>query len=557
MLGRKGLGLRLLALAGALALAALIYRISAPPERPIPAVEHQNPEITRVISLAQGDLTGVYTQDKAVEVYAGIPYAKPPVGELRWREPQAPEPWEGVLACDHFAPMSMQPRTSPLWASLTDLFGYHRFQLSLKDNFLEPMSEDSLYLNIWKPAGDQKGLPVLVYIHGGSLTTGQPSFADYNGESFARRNVVVVNFAYRLGVFGYMAHESLAAESPNGSTGNYGLLDQIQALKWVQANIAAFGGDPDNVTIAGESAGASSVNALCVSPLSEGLFVRAVAESSGITAKVPYHTFRSLEEAKETGEAIRQEFGAADLAALRKIPAERLVNTVHPNSDMTVDGYALTEQPWQTYARGANHETALLQGFNSHEADVFCMGTKVDAENYVERLRPLYGDWAQEAAAILPAAPQDPAYVFPTDRGGSAKGSYNEAVSAAWFTYSHYNWARLLTAQGVPVYSYYFTKDNRSLGPHHSGELPYFYGNLHRRPGLYDARDLALSQQIMDYYLSFLRDGDPNCDNLPPWPSWAQAPNQLLRLDETLELVEDPYLPLYPLIDRYQDALVP
>ncbi|MBQ2323172.1 MAG: carboxylesterase family protein, partial [Oscillospiraceae bacterium] len=353
-------GLRLLVWLGLIVLFALVMKLTEPPYRAIPATEGKHPAVTGVVTVAQGDLTGVTNADGSVEVYAGIPYAKPPVGELRWREPQEPESWEGVRVCDHFAPMSMQVRNHPIFDSLTSWGVFHMFRPSLKDNFLEPMSEDSLYLNIWKPAGDVKDLPVMVFIHGGSLTSGQPSYSEYNGESLAKKGIIVVNFGYRLNVFGYLATEELAAESPNGTTGNYGLLDQIQALRWVQQNIAAFGGDPDQVTVSGESAGASSVNALCVSPLSRGLFRRAIAESSGITAKVPYHTFRPLAAALEMGRNIMAEFGAASMDDLRAVDAEKLVRTKYTNNAMTVDSYAITEQPYLTYEKGENHEEALL-----------------------------------------------------------------------------------------------------------------------------------------------------------------------------------------------------
>ena len=538
---------------GALALIALLFVFSGPRERRVPAVSGRDPRMTGIVTVAQGQLTGVCTEDGAVEVFAGVPYAKPPVGELRWKEPQPPEPWEGVRVCDTFAPMSMQPRNHPVWNSLMDIFGYHRFQISLKDNWIETMSEDSLYLNVWRPAGSAEKLPVLVFIHGGSLTTGQPSYSEYNGEDLARQGVIVVNFGYRLGVFGYYADEALAAESPNGTTGNYGLLDQIQALKWVHENIAAFGGDPGNVTLAGESAGASSVNALCVSPLSEGLFTRAIAESSGITAKVPYHTFRPMEKALETGAAIRAEFGAADSAALRAVPAEKLVNTRHANDSMTVDGWAIAEQPYLSYERGANHETALLQGFNVHEADLFCMTRKVDAEHYTEALRPLYGEGAAAAAAAFPPAEQEPFYRYLIDPGGTAKGSYNACVSAAWFSYSHYNWARLLTKQGVPVYTYYFTKNNGGIGCNHAGELPYFFGKLDRSSGNYDESDYELSDSMRQYYVNFIKTGNPNGEGLTAWHEAADAPDRLLELGAEIREIPDPYLALYPLIDHFME----
>ena len=225
VLVHHGFWLRLAGFAGMTVLAFLVFRLSYPPIRAIPAVNVRNPKATGVVTVAQGQLTGVYNEDESVEVYAGIPYAKPPVGSLRWREPQPPEPWEGVRVCDTVAPMSMQPRNSPIFDSLAEIFVYHTFELTTKNNSIAPMSEDSLYLNVWKPAGDVSGLPVLVYVHGGSLTTGQTWYDQYNGETLAKQGVVVVNFAYRLGVFGYFADAELQAESPNGTTGNYGLLD--------------------------------------------------------------------------------------------------------------------------------------------------------------------------------------------------------------------------------------------------------------------------------------------------------------------------------------------
>ncbi|MBP5332215.1 MAG: carboxylesterase family protein, partial [Lachnospiraceae bacterium] len=248
-----------------IALLAGIYFLTAPPVRRVPAVEGFGVEKTGVIKVAQGELTGVYNKAHTVEIYAGIPYAQPPVGELRWKEPLEPLPYDGILACDTYGPMAMQSVNSPLYGSLYQILGFHKYNFSLFDNYKEARSEDCLYLNVYRPA-DYAGepLPVVFYIHGGSLTTGQSYYTEYRGDNFAEKGVIFVNFAYRLGIFGYMANRELAAESPNGTTGDYGLLDQIAALRWVHENIAAFGGDPDNITIAGESAGSSSVNALCV-----------------------------------------------------------------------------------------------------------------------------------------------------------------------------------------------------------------------------------------------------------------------------------------------------
>ena len=553
--GKKAI-LRITAWLALIVLLAGAFAVSKPPYRQLPAVEGANGGVTAPVTVAQGTLTGVFTADRSVEVYAGVPYAAPPVGENRWRPPQPAAAWEGVRACDTFAPMSMQPETNTVFSSLTDIAVYHSFDFfSLKDNWREARSEDSLYLNIWKPAGAQADLPVLVYIHGGSLTTGQPSYGAYNGEAMARDGIIVVNLGYRLGVFGYFADEALAAEDANGSTGNYGLLDQIAALRWVHDNIAAFGGDPEKVTVCGESAGASSVNALCVSPLSEGLFRYAIAESSGITAREPYHTFRPMEKALETGKKILAEFGCADANALRKIPAEKLVDTKFPNNSMTVDGWAITEQPYLTYEKGENHEQALLSGFNAHEADLFNLFTRVDEKNYAEILRDILGDGAEAAAERFPPEAVDPAYRVPiVEMGGSAKGSVNFVYSAAWFTYSHYNWSRYLAAQGRPCWEYYFTKHNGGLSANHAGELPYVFGNLHRNEKAYDESDRALSDAMRAAWVRFVRTGDPNGPGLPDWPRFADAPAQVMELGARTGMREDPFLPLYPLIDAYQNA---
>jgi para-nitrobenzyl esterase len=532
-----------------------VVRLSEPRARQIPAVDVKNPVVTDTVTVKQGQLTGVFNEDKSVEVYAGIPYAKPPVGELRWKEPQEPDSWDGVLACDTFAPMSMQQQ-NVFMDSLNSIFGFHNFKISLKDNFKEAMSEDSLYLNVWKPAGDVSDLPVLVFIHGGSLTGGHTSYSEYNGETLASKGIIVVNFAYRLNVFGYYANDELAQESPNGTTGNYGLLDQIQALKWVKENIASFGGNPDEITVAGESAGASSVNAICVSPLAKGLFRRAVAESSGITAKVPYHTFRTIDDALEMGRNIMAEFGAESIGALRSVPAEKIVNTRFTNSEMTVDGYAITEQPYLTYEKGENNEEALLSGFNAHEADLFSMFNKVTTENYEDSLKHILGDNAKKATELFPAEPQDEKYIIVIDQKGDAKGAYDKVLSAAWFTYSHYNWSRLLAAQGRDVYEYYFSMDNKSLGSFHAGEMPYLYGNLDRHAWLYTDGDRALSETMQSYLLNFVKTGNPNGDGLPVWEKFNENDRKVLEFNSTVKMTDDPYYELYALFDDYQDSLV-
>ena len=360
----------------------------------------QSARLTKVISTKNGDVRGIKNADSSVELFAGIPFAAPPVGDLRWKEPQDFS-WDDILEADHFAPVAMQKQNSKFF---NFLFNAYTHSKGSRTDYA-PMSEDCLYLNIWRPAeyfdGDKDKtaildenadgknsaskkslLPVLVYIHGGSLMSGSSWYENYDGENLCKDGIIVVTVAYRTGVFGYFALEDLAKESPFGSTGNYGLLDQIKALKWVHENIEAFGGDVNNITIAGESAGSSSVNALCASPLTKGLFRRAIGESSSLVVQVPSHTFRSMDAATKMGHDIMAEFKAKNLADLRKIPAKKLIKTRYANNSMTVDGYALTEYPWETYAKGQNHEEALMNGFNAREGFGFTFFTNINMGNY-------------------------------------------------------------------------------------------------------------------------------------------------------------------------------
>ena len=512
--------------------------ITVGPVKLHPAVEGKNGGETGVVAVRDGQLSGVYTADREVEVYAGIPYAAPPVGELRWGEPREPEPWEGVLKADSFAPMSMQPQNSAIYNSLAQIIGYHDYRVSLKDNFREPNSEDALYLNIWKPAGQQEKLPVLVYIHGGSLQTGQPWYADYSGEGLARKGVIVVNMGYRLGVFGFLATEELASESTNGTTGNYGLLDQIKALQWVQDNIAEFGGDPDNVTVAGESAGSACVSALCTSPLAKGLFRRAIGESSTVTAPKPAHSFRMLDEALETGQKTMERFGASDIAELRSMDAEKLVAAADTNHHMTIDGYVLTETPWESYRKGGYNGEAILHGFNAQEGTPFILFSQANLKNYETKVRTYFGEYADEVLEIYPANSDE-----------EARAQWTDIYSAVYFTYGHYCWAREAMANAIPSYEYYFSKDNGRLGPWHSGEEVYCYNNIPQNLRLFDSADRELADLFSSYFANFVKTGDPNGEGLAEWKPSAAA-NELMELGERREMTEDRFMPIYHILDR-------
>lgn len=541
--------------AGFLVLIVVNYIVTAPPLKRLPAVDNKNPEITEVIQITQGELTGVYNEDKTVRVYAGIPYAEAPVGELRFKEPQKHSGWEGVKKCDKFGPMAMQTRTAPFMDSLMHIFGWHDYRVRFGDEYLEDMSEDCLYLNVFAPEStSEELLPVLFFVHGGSLTTGQSSYSEYRGEDLAKRGIIVVNFAYRLGPFGYYAAEDLAEESANHTTGNYGLLDQIAALQWVYDNIEAFGGDKNRITIAGESAGSSSVNAMCVSPLTEGLFNYAIAESSGIAVKKPFHTFRSFEEAIETGNKMREEFNVTSSAALRDIPAEKLLKTKTTHSSMTVDGYAIAEMPYITYEKGMNHEKALLNGYNAKEADVFMMAYEATADNYIKLLSAAVGDYAEKLAKVVPVDTPQRDQHFVIDKLGDAKGALNTAYSALWFSYSHFVWNRFMASQGRPTYEYCFTKTNKSLSNYHAGEMPYLYGNLWRHGFLYDEEDFKLSNIMQQYVVNFVKTGNPNGTGLPNWDPVGNGLYKVLKLDTKIEMIEDPNMGAYLVIDEYQNA---
>ena len=487
-------GRKWLARGGMLAVLAVTVWISWPPVQPVPAVRGGLNRTTGIVHVEQGDLTGVLTKDGKVEVYAGIPYAQPPLGDLRWKEPRKALPWKGVLKADHFAPMSMQTQNLPIVDSLTQIIGYHDYEISLSDNTRDPASEDSLYLNIWKPAGAAEKLPVLVYIHGGSLQTGQPWWQDYSGRGLAEKGIIVVNMGYRLGIFGFFADEALSQESPNGTTGNYGLLDQICALEWVRDNIAAFGGDPDNVTLAGESAGSACVSALCTSPLAKGLFRRVIAESSTVTAKKPAHSFRSMEDALRAGRETKARLNAATVEELRKLPAEKLVNELSVHHHMTVDGFVLPQTPYEAYANGEYNEEARLHGFNLQEGEAFILFNQASMKNYEEKIRRFFSK--ENAEQVLK--------LYPAQTDAQARQNWADIYSAIFFTYGHHVWEKQGEANGIPSYEYLFSKSNGRLGSWHSGEEVYFYGNIPEKSGLYSASDRNLSEIMQQYFLNYI-----------------------------------------------------
>ena len=528
----------------------LLMGLSRPSVEKKSAAYYENPTQTEVLRLANGDVQGVYNKDKTVEIYAGIPYAEAPSGELRWKEPVPVKNWEGVKDCSYFGPRAMQVDQSPFITSMVDMYAQKGWYPDYNMHPLEPMSEDCLSLTIWKPVTEEKNLPILVYIHGGSLTTGGASYEDYNGEEVAKKGVIMINIQDRLGIFGYFAHEELIKESPNGTTGNYGLLDQIEALRWVNNNAAYFGGDNTNITIAGESAGSSSVSALCSSPRAKELFKRAIGDSSSVVVKTPPHTYRKMEDALKTGDAIMKEMNCSSVEELRKVDANKLLSTKYTNSSMTLDGYALEENPYDAYVNHHNNEVELLNGFNVLEADAFVVPqyllSPTSKDNIHARLVETFGE--------IYAAKIENLYKDRIEK--DAFSSFNEIFSVYWFMHPHYSWRNLASNNGVKVYSYQFTKDNGFYGTYHSGELIYCFNGFSKsnHKSSYNESDHKLGETMLAYWTNFAKNGNPNGEGLSLWDEYDPNKQEIMELGEHVGPIKDPYVDLYPIIDEFIDS---
>lgn len=511
------------------------------------AAYYKNPTlINEVLNLNEGKVQGFYTEDNKVQVYAGIPFAK----AERWKEPQA-YTWDHVIDGTYFGPKSMQPTSNPVMDSLVTIYSEKAWHPNYQMRPGQAGDEDSLYLNIWKPNTNETNLPILVYIHGGSLTTGTSAFDDYNGESMAKLGVIMITIQYRLGVFGYFAHPDLKKESKNETghetTGNYGLLDQIYALKWINKNAANFGGDKNNITIAGESAGSSSVSALCTSSLAKGLFKRAIGESSSLVVKKAPHTYRSEKEAYEVSEKILKEFHCSSIDELRKVKADKLVNTKYSNSSMMLDGYALNKDPYQVYVDNENNEEALLNGYNVKEADAFVVPTYLlsptNKNNAKGRLIDTFGEeYGTKIYDLYKDKLDKDAFYY-----------FNEIISTYWFIHPHHSWSNMALNNGVTVYRYQFTKENGYHGTYHSGEMAYCYGNLARqkRSYAYNDSDYKLESIMLNYWANFAKNGNPNGEGLPTWNTYQSSGDQVMELGANVGPIADNYLPLYELLDEF------
>lgn len=469
-------------------------------------------------------------------IYRGIPYAMPPVGSLRWRPPVTMPKGEGVRRATSPGPACTQPprRAGSIYASP-----------------LAATAEDCLYLDIWAPEG-ARDLPVLVWIHGGSLIWGAGSEPMYDGAALARRGAVVVSINYRLGIFGYLAHPQLSAESPIGVSGNYGLLDQIAALEWVKRNIVAVGGDPANVTVAGESAGALSVLYLMAAPAARGLFAKAIAQSAYMISMPALREDRNGHESAEAaGERLAAQLGAADIDELRSMDAQAIAEAALRAGFAplgTIDGHLLADQLVEIFERGDQARVPLIAGFNSGEIrslPFLLPPLPETSQAYEDAIRARYGDLSERFLSL-----------YPSD---DIKEGTLASIRDSLYGWTVLKLAETQKAAGVPAFVYYFDHAYRAAadaGMHgfHACELPYLFGTGGRTPPLWPPipvtqDDAHLSRALGDYWIAFARDGLPKSHGSPDWPDHAES-GRHLRIAGAPR-VEAELLPgMYELVDE-------
>jgi para-nitrobenzyl esterase len=461
--------------------------------------------IDEPVRLDTGLVSGASGSNPDVRVFKGVPFAAPPLGALRWRPPQPAAHWEGVRKADQFSSTCTQPPRSGTSLLLPTA------------KRLGETSEDCLYLNVWTAAkSPRERLPVMVYIHGGGYRDGSGSGLVFDGEALAKKGVVLVTINYRLGIMGFFAHPELTKESDYHTSGNYGLLDQMAALQWVQKNIAGFGGDRNRVTIFGQSAGSGSVLAMMASPLTKGLFQRAIGESGG----PPMGRNRTRKEAEEAGAKL------GSLADLRAKPFQDLLRS--GGSGPIVDGWLLPEDESVIFHQGKQNDVALIVGSNAEEANV--LGRPVPAKRYVEQIEQRYGSLA---AAYLK--------FYPADSEERAKASQMAALndSMAW---QMRTWAKWQTQTGKSkAYLYYFTRqpppDAPIKGAAHDAELYYVFHNLNLYPQQWAEWDHRLEEIISSYWVNFATRGDPNGASLPHWDAYsASQGDRVMLLGDKVEL---------------------
>lgn len=508
------------------------------------------------VTTANGVLEGTGPQSSGVRIFRGIPFAQPPVGDLRWKPPQPPANWSGVRQASQFSPSCMQHA----------IFGDMNFRANGK-------SEDCLYLNVWTPARSaNEKLPVLVYFYGGGFVAGDGSEPRYDGESMAAKGIVSVTMNYRLGVFGLLAHPELTQESPHHASGNYGLMDQAAALEWVRRNITAFGGDPRRVTIAGESAGSFAVSALMASPMAKDLIHGAIGESGSILARSP--AAMTLAEGEQEGVKFANTVGAKSLAELRAMSTTQIYDAMGKFSPgrmaLIVDGYFMPEAPSDIYAAGRQARVPLLVGWNSEEMNGRAVLGRDEPtlEKYEATMRKLYGEHAAGMLKLYPATTQD-----------QVMDAATALASDRFIGYSTWKWSDLhRKTSGQPVYRYLYARARPPMTPAmgdaapglaggvikgaqaappahgavHSAEIEYALGNLaSNKVYAWTPDDYKVSRLMQDYFANFIQTGDPNGPGLPSWPAdTAKAPVQVMRIDVTSRAEPETHADRYAFLDQ-------
>jgi para-nitrobenzyl esterase len=484
------------------------------------------------VMTGDGALAGRRQDD--VDVYRGIPYALPPLGAWRWRPPQSVPAWQGVRDAGKFAPACMQQG------------------VSMPGESPPAVSEDCLYLNLWAPprrAGQR--LPVLVWIHGGGYANGSASMPLYHGDRLALKGLLVVTVAYRLGALGFLAHPALSAESPHRSSGNYGLMDQIAALEWVRRNIAAFGGDPGRVTIAGQSAGAMAVSALLTSPRARGLFQRAIAQSGGIFEPLQLAPGYLLANAERDGASYMTALGATTLEAMRMLPADRLTGAgavTHP----VIEPNVLPLSPYDAYVQGRHQDVPLLLGSNSEEARALIDVKAVRADRFED-------DISASVGALPPALLA--AYPHATDQ--QAREGRLGLERDLRFGWDMWAWARLAQGRRSPVYYYSFEQrppfpaDSvyADWGASHFAELWYMFDHLGQAPWAWRGADHKLAEAMSSYWVNFAATGDPNGGGVPRWPAFRGETGQVQRLGDPIRTGPVPALEYLQVFDAVYSGL--
>ena len=460
------------------------------------------------VELDTGLVQGEVVEDTTVQVFRGIPYAAPPVGDLRWRPPTAVAPWEGVRSATEFGNVCHQ---GPALAAMTG-------------EQLPTRNEDCLYLNVWTAAvGTETRQPVMVWIHGGGLTLGWGHQRGYDGTNLARRGVVLVSINYRLGALGFLAHPLLNEEG--GVSGNYGLEDQVAALEWVQRNIEAFGGDPNNVTIFGESAGGTSVHALIASPRSKGLVHRGIAQSPWVTAS----NYAPLDGAAETGRQwIDTHFEGIDsLAKLRALGAEDLFAAQEAGYAVavTVDGDFMPNHAVDVYRRGEQQDVPVIAGTNTDEGTIFQGMLPFNTpEDYSAAMQEQFGD---HAATIL--------NLYPATDAQSLFAAKNQLITDTWFVQNTRNMLVGMAKVSSSGWQYHFSRrapQAPMLGAFHGMEIGYAFGNLAADAS---PEDQALSEAMTRYWVQFAKTGNPNVEGLPEWPAYEPETDQHLELGDEIK----------------------